>query len=123
MSPLRPVFTSRALLLVGALCAAGGVAAQTQEPAPALADNLAGLSNYPTTQGSDALRQAIAEWIARRCGVPLPDNYPVVGRDARRRHAVPRVVGCGDRGPRCPLGAGRARGGAQAPRRAFARQR
>ena len=35
MSPLRPVFTSRALLLVGALCAAGGVAAQTQEPAPA----------------------------------------------------------------------------------------
>lgn len=39
----------------------------------ALADNLAGLANYPTTQGSDALRQAIAAWIARRYGVPAPD--------------------------------------------------
>lgn len=32
----------------------------------ALTDNLAGLANYPTTQGSDPLRQAIAAWIARR---------------------------------------------------------
>jgi N-succinyldiaminopimelate aminotransferase len=32
----------------------------------ALTDNLGGLANYPTTQGSDALRQAIAGWIARR---------------------------------------------------------
>ena len=39
----------------------------------ALADNLAGLANYPTTQGSDTLRQAIAAWIARRYGVPPPD--------------------------------------------------
>ena len=39
----------------------------------ALADNLAGLANYPTTQGSDALRQAIADWIGRRYGVPAPD--------------------------------------------------
>jgi N-succinyldiaminopimelate aminotransferase len=39
----------------------------------ALADNLAGLANYPTTQGSDALRQAIAGWIAGRYGVPAPD--------------------------------------------------
>jgi len=39
----------------------------------ALADNLAGLANYPTTQGSDALRQAIAAWIARRYAVPAPD--------------------------------------------------
>ncbi|MDK9704321.1 MAG: succinyldiaminopimelate transaminase [Sulfuritalea sp.] len=39
----------------------------------ALADNLGGLANYPTTQGSDALRQAIAGWIARRYGVPAPD--------------------------------------------------
>ena len=39
----------------------------------ALADNLAGLASYPTTQGSDALRQAIAGWIARRYGVPEPD--------------------------------------------------
>jgi len=39
----------------------------------ALANNLAGLANYPTTQGSDALRQAIAAWVARRYGVPAPD--------------------------------------------------
>lgn len=39
----------------------------------ALADNLAGLANYPTTQGSDALRQSIAGWIGRRYGVPAPD--------------------------------------------------
>ena len=39
----------------------------------ALADNLAGLAIYPTTQGSDALRQAIAAWIARRYAVAKPD--------------------------------------------------
>ena len=39
----------------------------------ARADSLAGLANYPTTQGSDALRQAIAVWIGHRYGVPLPD--------------------------------------------------
>ena len=51
---------------------------EPQHPTPpfiqrALADNLAGLANYPTTQGSDALRQAIAAWIGRRYGVPTPD--------------------------------------------------
>ncbi|WP_310450030.1 succinyldiaminopimelate transaminase [Sulfuritalea sp.] len=51
---------------------------EPQHPTPpfiqrALADNLAGLANYPTTQGSEALRQAIAGWIARRYGVPAPD--------------------------------------------------
>jgi N-succinyldiaminopimelate aminotransferase len=51
---------------------------EPQHPTPpfiqrALADNLAGLANYPTTQGSDALRQSIAAWIARRYGVPMPD--------------------------------------------------
>lgn len=35
-----------------------------------LADNLDGLANYPTTQGSDALRQAIGAWIERRYGIP-----------------------------------------------------
>ncbi|MCX7628140.1 MAG: succinyldiaminopimelate transaminase [Methylophilaceae bacterium] len=39
----------------------------------ALAENLAGLSNYPTTLGSEALRQAIAGWMARRYGIPAPD--------------------------------------------------
>ncbi|MCM2288945.1 MAG: succinyldiaminopimelate transaminase [Sulfuritalea sp.] len=51
---------------------------EPQHPTPpfiqrALADNLAGLANYPTTQGSDTLRQAMATWIARRYGVPTPD--------------------------------------------------
>jgi len=36
-----------------------------------LIDNLAGLSNYPITQGSDALRESIATWATRRYGVAL----------------------------------------------------
>ncbi|HLA36645.1 MAG TPA: succinyldiaminopimelate transaminase [Rhodocyclaceae bacterium] len=39
----------------------------------ALTQHLDGLANYPTTQGSEALRQAIAAWIARRYGVATPD--------------------------------------------------
>ncbi len=39
----------------------------------ALADNLDGLASYPTTQGTDALRTAIAAWVARRYGIPAPD--------------------------------------------------
>src|SRR5512146_2045466 len=39
----------------------------------ALTANLDGLANYPTTAGSDALRNTIAEWLGRRYGVPLPD--------------------------------------------------
>jgi N-succinyldiaminopimelate aminotransferase len=39
----------------------------------ALTESLTGLSNYPTTQGSDALRQAIAAWIGRRYAIPAPD--------------------------------------------------
>ncbi|NHZ78268.1 succinyldiaminopimelate transaminase [Massilia sp. CCM 8695] len=36
----------------------------------ALAHGVAGLSTYPTTAGSDALRAAIAGWLERRYGVP-----------------------------------------------------
>jgi N-succinyldiaminopimelate aminotransferase len=36
----------------------------------ALADNLAGLANYPTTVGSDGLRASIAGWLERRYGLP-----------------------------------------------------
>ncbi|HXU94728.1 MAG TPA: succinyldiaminopimelate transaminase [Gallionella sp.] len=39
----------------------------------ALTANLDGLANYPTTAGSDALRNAISEWLGRRYGIPLPD--------------------------------------------------
>lgn len=38
-----------------------------------LTDNLAGLANYPTTQGSEALRQSIADWVTRRYSVPALD--------------------------------------------------
>ena len=37
----------------------------------ALVAGLSGLSNYPTTQGSDALRESIAGWAGRRYGVVL----------------------------------------------------
>jgi N-succinyldiaminopimelate aminotransferase len=51
---------------------------EPQHPTPAfireaLTANLAGLANYPTTNGSDDLRRAIADWIARRYGIPAPD--------------------------------------------------
>lgn len=36
----------------------------------ALADNLAGLASYPSTNGSEALRAAISGWIERRYGLP-----------------------------------------------------
>ena len=35
----------------------------------ALTENLAGLASYPSTQGTLALRESIAAWIARRYGV------------------------------------------------------
>lgn len=44
---------------------------EPKHPAPslvkdALINNMAGLSSYPATLGSDALRQSIANWISRR---------------------------------------------------------
>lgn len=48
----------------------------------ALAANMAGLASYPLTQGSDALRQAIAAWCGRRYGVeldPATEILPVNG--------------------------------------------
>jgi N-succinyldiaminopimelate aminotransferase len=39
----------------------------------ALAANLGGLANYPTTAGSDALRGSIADWLQRRYGLPALD--------------------------------------------------
>jgi len=39
----------------------------------ALTANLDGLANYPTTAGSDSLRNAIANWLAARYGIPSPD--------------------------------------------------
>ena len=47
---------------------------EPQHPTPAfikqaLTDNLKGLASYPATAGSDALRRAIAAWLARRYGL------------------------------------------------------
>jgi N-succinyldiaminopimelate aminotransferase len=39
----------------------------------ALTNNLDGLANYPTTVGSDALRNTIANWLAARYGIPPLD--------------------------------------------------
>lgn len=39
----------------------------------AIKNNLSGLSSYPPTKGDPALRQAIANWIARRYDIPAPD--------------------------------------------------
>ncbi|MDD5180436.1 MAG: succinyldiaminopimelate transaminase, partial [Gallionellaceae bacterium] len=39
----------------------------------ALSANLAGLANYPTTAGSDALRNSIAGWLQRRYDLPALD--------------------------------------------------
>jgi N-succinyldiaminopimelate aminotransferase len=39
----------------------------------ALTDNLGGLASYPSTVGSDALREAIAGWLERRYGLPKID--------------------------------------------------
>ena len=39
----------------------------------ALVGALDGLAAYPRTLGTPALREAIARWLARRYGIPLPD--------------------------------------------------
>ncbi len=39
----------------------------------ALTKNLAGLAQYPTTLGSDALRESIARWLMRRYALPAID--------------------------------------------------
>ena len=51
--------------------------------ARALADNLRGLANYPTTSGTPELRRAIAAWISRRYALdavdPMSQVLPVNG--------------------------------------------
>jgi N-succinyldiaminopimelate aminotransferase len=51
---------------------------EPKHPTPALVKdalvaNLDGLAAYPATAGLPALRQAIAGWLGRRYGIPLPD--------------------------------------------------
>ncbi|MDO9291873.1 MAG: aminotransferase class I/II-fold pyridoxal phosphate-dependent enzyme, partial [Hydrogenophaga sp.] len=56
---------------------------EPKHPTPALVlqaitDNLAGLASYPATAGEPALRQAIAQWIARRYGVTVDESCQVL---------------------------------------------
>lgn len=51
---------------------------EPQHPTPpfilqALSDNFAGMAAYPSTQGSEALRGAIAGWLERRYALPRVD--------------------------------------------------
>jgi len=51
---------------------------EPQHPTPAfilqaLSDNFAGIAAYPSTQGSDTLRGAIAGWLERRYALPRVD--------------------------------------------------
>ncbi len=39
----------------------------------ALTENLQGLQKYPATLGTPLLREAIADWLANRYGIPRPD--------------------------------------------------
>jgi N-succinyldiaminopimelate aminotransferase len=60
----------------------------------ALAANLKGLANYPTTSGSDALREAIAAWLARRYGIPAPDALDQVLPVNGSREALFAIAQC-----------------------------
>jgi N-succinyldiaminopimelate aminotransferase len=74
----------------------------------ALTGNLGGLATYPTTQGSEALRQAIAGWLTRRYGLervdPATQVLPVNGsREALFAFAQAVVDGSHrDAGVICP---------------------
>jgi N-succinyldiaminopimelate aminotransferase len=69
----------------------------------ALIDKLDGLASYPATRGSDALREAIAGWIARRYGIPVPDSkrqvLPVNGSREALFAFAQAVVNPGAGGP------------------------
>ncbi|MDT3735637.1 MAG: succinyldiaminopimelate transaminase [Denitratisoma sp.] len=60
----------------------------------ALAANLQGLANYPTTSGSDALRNAIAGWLGRRYGIPAPDAQDQVLPVNGSREALFAIAQC-----------------------------
>ncbi len=60
----------------------------------ALAGNLKGLANYPTTSGSEALRGAIADWLGRRYGIPTPDAQEQVLPVNGSREALFAIAQC-----------------------------
>lgn len=60
----------------------------------ALSANLQGLANYPTTSGSDALREAISGWLGRRHGIPAPDAQDQVLPVNGSREALFAIAQC-----------------------------
>lgn len=73
----------------------------------AMAENVAGLANYPTTAGSDALRATIAWWLERRYDLPklnpATQILPVNGsREALFALAQAVIDPCADALVLCP---------------------
>ncbi|MGL6072398.1 succinyldiaminopimelate transaminase [Craterilacuibacter sp.] len=63
----------------------------------ALTGNLEGLSGYPATLGTDALRQACADWAARRYAIeldPVREVLPVNGSREALFSFVQSVIDC-----------------------------
>ena len=60
----------------------------------ALMHSVAGLANYPSTHGSEALRAAIAGWIERRYGVPPLDPATMVLPVNGSREALFGIAHC-----------------------------
>jgi N-succinyldiaminopimelate aminotransferase len=60
----------------------------------ALAGGLAGLANYPATNGSDDLRRSIAEWVGRRYGMPALDHATQVLPVSGTREALFAFAQC-----------------------------
>jgi N-succinyldiaminopimelate aminotransferase len=60
----------------------------------ALTHSVAGLANYPSTHGSEALRVAIAGWLERRYGVPPLDPATMVLPVNGSREALFGIAHC-----------------------------
>jgi N-succinyldiaminopimelate aminotransferase len=60
----------------------------------ALTQHIAGLSSYPSTHGSDALREAIAHWLQRRYDVPPLDPATMVLPVNGSREALFGIAHC-----------------------------
>lgn len=84
LSRLRPYPFERLRALLAGVTPPAGLKpirlsiGEPQHPTPelirrALVDNLDGLSTYPATAGSDELRDALAQWFARRYHLPALD--------------------------------------------------
>jgi N-succinyldiaminopimelate aminotransferase len=88
---------------------------EPQHPTPAfiktaLAHALDDLARYPQTQGERFLRLSIAQWLARRYGIPLPDPDTQIIPTLGSREALFAIAQCvlsGDhslsQGPQQPL--------------------